>query len=499
MISFEQIPRVLESLRGEWSAVSSESCPRCFTEVQGRLIVHMHPFFLGARLMQGMRAAAGSLLMRYSRELKQVPLAFKRIQPANTHAAVVGESAYIHFLIEFTSIGFRPEVDENVIGLLGPVQSAVGANFQVLKLFNLFVHKSSLPGGSWFDREAGAWMLGDDQKLGGGGSAPQFLRVTKQMEETSGDQVVNVKGVLAAAQNEAELAASRRLAARKLRCIAAEQRARKDAIPAAAVSEAVCGSTAKPAASSSTEKRKKKEPEDGEATAALGSRPARSARQEPNELEGGAPSPGGTKKVKKVKEEEPEEDESARLEAKRLKKAKKELRENFAEPVEPPEDATAHAEERRKLKKAKKELRESVAEPVELPEDPTAHLHGGPKQKKAKKELRENFAEPVLPFSGEGAAQIEEAKRAKKAKKELAREQEHASIHDRWQEAREEAPAPEVRPSNIRALRQWQENKEKEARDDAVAGAEGSRKAKEKKEPREEVAEGDKAKRRRSF
>lgn len=200
MISYERVPHVLKSLKEEWTAASaSDRSNDCFREVRGRLTMHMHPYFLGERLMQGMREAAGHLLMRQNRVLQLVPLGFKELKPANQHAAVVGESAYIHFLIEFRCIGFRPRVGMNIIGRLGDVQTAVGINCTVFNNFNFFVPKDDLPQGAWFDGDESVWMSGQkgEKELVGDRTRPLCLKMTQPVKEESGSQPVNFKGVLA--------------------------------------------------------------------------------------------------------------------------------------------------------------------------------------------------------------------------------------------------------------------------------------------------------------
>merc|ERR1719491_1401820 len=105
----------------------------------------MHPCFLGQKLMQGMRAAAGHLLMRYRPELQQVPLAFVKLKPSSSHAALVGESAYIHFMVEFECVGIRPTQGMTLVGRLAKVQTAVGINVSIFDNFNFFVPKMDLP------------------------------------------------------------------------------------------------------------------------------------------------------------------------------------------------------------------------------------------------------------------------------------------------------------------------------------------------------------------
>jgi len=195
LISFEQIPRVLESLNSEWKASSAEErSDNCFSEVRGRLTMHMHPCFLGDKLMQGMREAAGHLLMRHSAVLEHVLLGFKELKPANSHAAVVGESAYVHFLVEFRSIAFQPRKGTKMIGRLSGVQTAVGINCTIFNNFNFFVHKGDLPQDTWFDADAGAWMSGE-KKLVKKSAGYVPLLLTVGIKEDSGP--LNFKGVLA--------------------------------------------------------------------------------------------------------------------------------------------------------------------------------------------------------------------------------------------------------------------------------------------------------------
>jgi len=199
LITFQQVPRVLESLRNEWSSVPKGDRPdsSCFVEVRGRLCMHMHPCFLGERLLEGMRGATGALLLRYNRILKSVPLGFKELRPAGSHGAVVGESAYVHFLMEFRAICFNPKVKSRLMGRLGSVQTPIGVNCTVLNNFNFFVHKLDLPEDAWFDSAAGGWML-HDRKIGGESNRSLSLTVTRPCVESSGTQPVNFKGVLTA-------------------------------------------------------------------------------------------------------------------------------------------------------------------------------------------------------------------------------------------------------------------------------------------------------------
>lgn len=156
----------------------------------------MHPCFLGDRLMEGMRGAAGTLLMRYIRQLQCVPLGFKRLKPAGTHAALVGESAYIHFLIDVCAVGFRPRKGGRLIGRLGNVQTAVGVNFTILNNFNCFVHKNGLPEGAWYDSIKSSWMESDTTKIGGKVNRPVRLILTEDLQESSAGAPVTFRGAM---------------------------------------------------------------------------------------------------------------------------------------------------------------------------------------------------------------------------------------------------------------------------------------------------------------
>lgn len=198
LISYEQIPKILDSLTSEWQSSSQDDFTRgCFCEVRGRLTAHMHPCFLGAKLMQGMREAAGNLLMRQNRVLDVVPLGFKELKSANQHAAIVGESAYVHFLIEFRCIGFRPTVNTKIIGRLGEQQTAVGLNCTIFNNFNFFVRKEDLPLEAWFDGDVKVWMLGEKKLVSKKTRGPLCLKITSPIKEGSENFVLGFKGVLA--------------------------------------------------------------------------------------------------------------------------------------------------------------------------------------------------------------------------------------------------------------------------------------------------------------
>lgn len=195
LVNFRQVPRIVESLQQDWRNVPVKGRPdACFVEVHGRLEIHMHPCFMGERLMEGMRGAVGTLLLRYSSTLNCVPLGFKSLLPAGTHAALVFESPYVHFLIDFRAIGFVPKEGHRLVGKVGEVQTAIGINFTILNCFNLLVHKSALPSGVWFDAKESAWMT-ETGKLGGDG-LPLCVQISKPIAEDSGPDPLNFRGIL---------------------------------------------------------------------------------------------------------------------------------------------------------------------------------------------------------------------------------------------------------------------------------------------------------------
>merc|ERR1712008_130266 len=81
-------------------------------------------------------------------------------------AAVVGESPYVHFLADFTAIGFAPMVGHRLIGRASDRQTQKGINLSILNCFNTFVWKRNLPEEVSFDKGKSAWVHGrNDESL----------------------------------------------------------------------------------------------------------------------------------------------------------------------------------------------------------------------------------------------------------------------------------------------------------------------------------------------
>jgi len=87
------------------------------------------------------------------------------LKPAGSHAAVVGESPYVHYLIEFTAIGFAPKKGTTMVARPSEAQTAIGFNAKLLNKFNCFVRKGDLPKDAYFDGEEGQWMRGNGERL----------------------------------------------------------------------------------------------------------------------------------------------------------------------------------------------------------------------------------------------------------------------------------------------------------------------------------------------
>lgn len=165
MVNFRQIPGIIEALQTDWVNLPGKDRPAdCFIEVTGRLETHMHPCFLGEKLVFGLRGVAGTLLLRFNKLLQCVPLGFTRLEPAGTHAAVVGVSPYVHFLVDFKAVGFVPKRDQWLVGRVAQQQTVQGLNILILNCFNMFVKRSTLPSQLRWDDEAQSWVYDNQGK-----------------------------------------------------------------------------------------------------------------------------------------------------------------------------------------------------------------------------------------------------------------------------------------------------------------------------------------------
>jgi len=164
LVNFRQIPRILEALRRDWVALPTVERPDgLFVEVHGHLEAHMHPCFMGERIVEGMRGLAGGILLHFNQRLQCVPLGFNLLKPAGPLAAVVGESPYLHFLIEFRAIGLVPRPGQRLLCRVGEIHTAIGVNLTLLNCFNFFVSKKDLPEWFHFDDVGQQWMTGDGE------------------------------------------------------------------------------------------------------------------------------------------------------------------------------------------------------------------------------------------------------------------------------------------------------------------------------------------------
>jgi len=146
IIKFRTVPEIVRVLQDDWVTWPKEQrLPRsCFVEVTGRLETHLHPVFL-SQLGLGLRGAAGFLLHRWVDALGCVPLGFLELKPASTYAAVVAESPYIHFLVDFRAVGFAPRKGDWLVGRPAAVQAKAGLNVTILGLLNSRVTQRRLP------------------------------------------------------------------------------------------------------------------------------------------------------------------------------------------------------------------------------------------------------------------------------------------------------------------------------------------------------------------
>lgn len=147
LVSFQHIPTILQTMEQDWISWPKDQRQRrsCFVEVTGRVETHLHPCFL-SRLDHGLRVTAGAMLHRWVESLGCIPLCFVELKPAGTHAAVVAESPYAHFLMHFRAVGFAPQKGDWLVGRMNQTQISGGMNVTVLGLVNCFIRKAYVPG-----------------------------------------------------------------------------------------------------------------------------------------------------------------------------------------------------------------------------------------------------------------------------------------------------------------------------------------------------------------
>jgi DNA-directed RNA polymerase subunit E'/Rpb7 len=169
-VTYNQLSDVLLRLENDWVGHPEERHLDCFVEVDAHVEVHMMPMFMGKRLKEGLRKAAGDILLKYQRALGCIPLTTAELAPAGSrHAAIVGDGPFVHFLASFKCVGFAPQKDHWLLGRVSENQPWYkGMNISVLSLVNIMVQQDSLPRELHYSREQRVWLNSDkdDKVLG---------------------------------------------------------------------------------------------------------------------------------------------------------------------------------------------------------------------------------------------------------------------------------------------------------------------------------------------
>lgn len=151
-IKIQQLPKVLERLEQDWLPEGTDA--KCFIEVHARLEVHLHPYFMGPNLPRGLRRVAGELLLAYNPVLHCIPLTISDVTPAGSrHGAIVAESPYVHFMVNFRSVGFAPKEGQELVARVGEIQNSSSFNLQVLGMTHAFAVAGMLPKGLSYKKE----------------------------------------------------------------------------------------------------------------------------------------------------------------------------------------------------------------------------------------------------------------------------------------------------------------------------------------------------------
>jgi len=163
-VTYSQLRGILQRLENDWVDHSEVKLLNCFVEVDAHVEMHMHPCYLGSRLKQGLRKAAGDILLKYHRALGCIPLTMAEFRPAGSrHGALVGDTPYVHFVAVFKALGFSPRGKQWLLGRVSPTQPwAKGMNVNILDLININVGIDALPRELRYDRPSKAWLKDDD-------------------------------------------------------------------------------------------------------------------------------------------------------------------------------------------------------------------------------------------------------------------------------------------------------------------------------------------------
>lgn len=196
-VSATTLTDILQRLENDWVSHTEESLLDCFIEVEAHTEVHLHPRFMGPRMKQGLRKAAGEILLKFQRNLRCIPLTLADLKPAGSrHGAIVGDSPYIHFLARFRAVGFMPMKGHWLLGRVAAAQpSSEAMNINVLKLINISVHHDSLPRELRYHQQNRVWMINDTQLSE---KHTVLLRILKKDTEVSrqGEMGIQLTGVV---------------------------------------------------------------------------------------------------------------------------------------------------------------------------------------------------------------------------------------------------------------------------------------------------------------
>lgn len=164
-LSYSQLEGIIERLENDWVGHPEEHLLDCFIEVEARTEIHMHPCYLGSRLKEGLRKAAGEILLKYQRALGCIPLTMADLKPEGSrHGAIVQDTPYVHFLAKFRAVGFAPQKSHWLLGRVNQEQpTPAGMNMRILNLVNVWVPRDSLPTELKYDRSLRAWLKGEKQ------------------------------------------------------------------------------------------------------------------------------------------------------------------------------------------------------------------------------------------------------------------------------------------------------------------------------------------------
>jgi len=153
----------------------------------------MHPCFLGDRLAGGLRRDAWQLLLRFSPKLGCMPMAFSKLRPTGTHGALVGESPWLHFLVDFAAVGFAPENGQWLLGSIKRTTSSRTINLAAFSFISCLVTLSGMPKQLRYDKSAGQWVDEDGKSIHGESSSAVWFRID---ECDTSSHTVTLKGVM---------------------------------------------------------------------------------------------------------------------------------------------------------------------------------------------------------------------------------------------------------------------------------------------------------------